>query len=133
MWVEMAMDWDDKVRVYQSSLILKTIEGKEGGDSINAFENIVISDIQYLSKTLIVCQKNIINYSLTEAVNFVQIIGHGYGRSIYCCMDLKEIKAPQRSQVDQIDRDQSWGSKQIQIQSITLDPINYLRMICVDQ
>ncbi len=49
MWVEMAMDWDDKVWVYQNSPILK-------GDDMSAFENNVIGNISYLNKTLIICQ-----------------------------------------------------------------------------
>lgn len=45
MWIKMAIDWDDKIKVYQSSPILKTIEGKKGGNSISVFENIIISVI----------------------------------------------------------------------------------------
>lgn len=59
----MVIDWDNKVRVYWSSQILKTIEGKElkKGDNMNTFENIVIGNIEYLNKMLVICYKFIIN------------------------------------------------------------------------
>lgn len=41
----MAIDWDNKVRVYWNNPILKTIEGKKRDDGINAFENIIIGNI----------------------------------------------------------------------------------------
>ncbi len=38
---------------------------------MNAFENIIISNIKYFSKTLIVFHKIIIKSTQTEAVNFI--------------------------------------------------------------
>ncbi len=60
---------------------------------MSVFENIVISNIWYLSKTLIVCHKIIINFSQTGAMNFVQITRRGYSGLLYRCMDLKVIRA----------------------------------------
>ncbi len=94
MCVEMAMDWEDKIRVYWNSPILKIIKGKEGGNDMRAFENIVIGDIQYLSKTLFVYHEIIINYSQTEDMNYVQITRCGYSGLVYRCMNLKGIRAP---------------------------------------
>ncbi len=37
----MAMDCDDKIRMYWSNPILKTIEGKVGGNDMSTFKNIV--------------------------------------------------------------------------------------------